>query len=82
MAKVHLTIDRILKVFLALSLAVLVFVTFGQVVGRYVFVNAVDIPPRKIHWLEKTIDRVPQNDEYGIEIAFAAEEIPEDAPEQ
>jgi TRAP-type C4-dicarboxylate transport system permease small subunit len=33
----HNIVDRCLQVFVGLSLAVLVFLTFGQVVGRYIF---------------------------------------------
>lgn len=37
MNRVHQIVDRCVQGFIGLSLAVLVFFTFGQVVGRYVF---------------------------------------------
>lgn len=37
MHRFHKIVDRCLKVFVGLSLALLVVLTFGQVVGRYVF---------------------------------------------
>ena len=37
MHRFHKIVDRCLQVFVGLSLAVLVVLTFGQVVGRYVF---------------------------------------------
>lgn len=37
MQRFHKIVDRCLQVFVGLSLAVLVVLTFGQVVGRYVF---------------------------------------------
>lgn len=37
MNRVHMIIDRCLQVFIGLSMCLLVFITFGQVVGRYLF---------------------------------------------